>query len=1020
MQDMFSWGEQCRRGFRLKDGKYVSSHSGDGVLFLDLGFTFTHLSAGLRALSFVKSNGNAFIIRVHESKDGTRVRGKQKCVQWKEKVRAVSCQDDVVVLLSETGQVLCLDTTHPHLKPSPLKALGSLAVAQVSCGSQHSIVLTQDGQVFTWGLDSRGQLGLGKGMPETTCPQQVRSVSDLPLVQVAAGGEQSFGLSVSGSVFSWGSNSCGQLGLGDTTDRHTPTLVYYLNMKRSCHISCGQTHTAVLTKDGAVFTFGSGRHGQLGHNSFRDEVRPRLVAELWGSKVTAVACGREHTVVLTQSQKMYSFGCGAEGQLGHGDHSHPSVPLPVQLPQDHSGRPNIRNIFAGGNCSFATCPPQDDDDTESKTSEAHPTLDILLNRWTSDSAPWKQTQKEIQKTLSSASCLNRSFLDPKKHFATSTKQCGLDLSAAQSSFSKLLNEPRVLEAVEAEVMRLLRSLDKSPLGVEALRIYLLLPEFLHVLQDKNKVCSALATALAASVLRLSEDNLQVLGDWWSSLSYSTRVRHVEVWKNTAKATPILPFRKSLLRVLQHQYNINSKTTGPQRIPDSVFCTPVPLDMIIETVQWHLETNKAKRGEPPTLCSFPFLMDLKTRQYALILNNRITMQKKIMDDQTVFCLNEGEFEDEFISEFLTQGVFGRWFTLKLRRESVMVDSFRQLSVADVRDFKRPLVVFFNGFKVFDNVNQKDFFHRVFHEMVSAESGMFMFNDSSTLAWFSSKATRPREDYFLFGVLCGLALFHTHIIFLPFPLALFKKLLGVKPSLDDLCELSPCIGKGLRCLLEEYSDDVIEGLDMDFQIHWDRTDIDLDPNSPRRPVTGQNKREFVEAYVNHVFNSSVDGVFEEFRRGFFQACDLHVVELFTPEELRGLMAGQEFNDWARFKQSTVYKGIYHVNHPTILMFWEVFEEMTEEQKKALLWFVTGFERVPIVSKQQQKMMTVQGLTERNKELPDDCYFPKSHTCYSVLELPLYSTKDIMKNKLTEALAQISPSHDETLAHLLLTDL
>lgn len=77
VQDMFSWGEQCRRGFRLKDGKYVSSHSGDGVLFLDLGFTFTHLSAGLRALSFVKSNGNAFIIRVHESKDGTRVRGKQ-------------------------------------------------------------------------------------------------------------------------------------------------------------------------------------------------------------------------------------------------------------------------------------------------------------------------------------------------------------------------------------------------------------------------------------------------------------------------------------------------------------------------------------------------------------------------------------------------------------------------------------------------------------------------------------------------------------------------------------------------------------------------------------------------------------------------------------------------------------------------------------------------------------------------------------------------------------------------------
>ena len=74
-----------------------------------------------------------------------------------------------------------------------------------------------DGQVYTWGQDSSGQLGLGKRELGANSPQHLRSLSTIPLVQIAAGGEQSFALSVSGGVFSWGRNNCGQLGLGDTT-----------------------------------------------------------------------------------------------------------------------------------------------------------------------------------------------------------------------------------------------------------------------------------------------------------------------------------------------------------------------------------------------------------------------------------------------------------------------------------------------------------------------------------------------------------------------------------------------------------------------------------------------------------------------------------------------------------------------------------------------------------------------------------------------------------------------------------
>uniref|UniRef100_A0A3Q2UUT5 RCC1-like domain-containing protein n=1 Tax=Haplochromis burtoni TaxID=8153 RepID=A0A3Q2UUT5_HAPBU len=182
---------------------------------------------------------------------------------------------------NDCGQLGLGDTKGTSVCRSPqhVPSLSAIPVIQVAAGGDQSFALSVSGGVFSWGRNDCGQLGLGdtKGTQYVNSPQHVRSLSAIPVVQVAAGGEQSFALSVSGGVFSWGRNDCGQLGLGDTQDRHTPTPVHYLNMKKTVSISCGKDHTAALTKDGAVFTFGSGQYGQLGHNSLQNEQRPRLV-----------------------------------------------------------------------------------------------------------------------------------------------------------------------------------------------------------------------------------------------------------------------------------------------------------------------------------------------------------------------------------------------------------------------------------------------------------------------------------------------------------------------------------------------------------------------------------------------------------------------------------------------------------------------------------------------------------------------------------------------------------------------
>ncbi|XP_038561956.1 probable E3 ubiquitin-protein ligase HERC3 [Micropterus salmoides] len=1005
---MFSWGEDGLWGFRLKDGSVVDSRAaGAGVQYSNLGYHITDLSAGHRALAFLKSNGNSFIIRMNVSEDGRRVRGKQKFVNFKEKIQAVSCGDDTVTLLSERGSVLCVDAAHTYI-PRPLEALSNIPVSQVACGGQHAVALTKDGHVYTWGQDSRGQLGLRERNLGPNSPQHLRSLSAIPLVQIAAGGEQSFALSVSGGVFGWGRNDCGQLGLGDTADRHTPTPVHCLNMKKTVQISCGKDHTAALTKDGAVFTFGSGTYGQLGHNSFSNELRPRLVAELWGAKVTKIACGRHHTLVLTNSKRVYSFGCGEQGQLGHGQESHPSVPLPVQLQEDAADDPKITNIFAGGNCSFATCTTNEEvhegSNIASVSNVPQPCLDDMIDSWNSegDSKAWKKIKQEIHRMFSSASCVNKSFLEQRKdqHFQTSPKNSGLNLSLARRAFKKLVKKDNVLAEVEAAVLHLLPSLDKKPVGVEGLRIFLLLNELLHVIRrhKRRHTSTKLSEAVAAAVLSLSAESLQVIGNWWSSLSYSTMVKHVKVWKHALSV--ILSFEpvprhsgvKNLLLVLQYMYNANSKIPEPKRMPESDFYLLTDTNFLCEDLLlWRLRSqHKNGNAEPLILCNFPFVMDLQSKKMVFDKNAEYT---KLETMRHVFFWGS-------LLEFVWPPPGALVFILDLRRASVLEDTFDQLAAAHHNDYKKPLVVFFDENRTFDEVSIKDFFYEVFHEMVSTEFGMFMFNnstkDSKTLAWFPSTATQEDQRYFLFGVLCGMALYHRCIIYLPFPLALFKKLLSVKPSLEDMIEFSPCVGKSLQDILEDCNDD--DDLYMDFSVNWDGTEVDLDPQVPGKPVTSRNKKEFVDAYVNHAFNTSVEGVFHEFKRGFYLVCDRDLVKLFRPEELQEVLVGKDFRDWAKLKQSTSYEGEYHVGHPTIQMFWEVFDELTEDQKKAFLWFVTGFEREPILGLEKIKMTVRVGQVQ---DLSYDQHYPETHTCFSILELPLYSTKEIMQTKLTEAL-------------------
>jgi len=207
--------------------------------------------------------------------------------------------------------------------------LENKSVIQVSAGDGYSVFVTADGLVFACGYNSKGQLGVG-GTEERNVPTLVTGqLQGKTAVYVAASDNHTLCITTDGSLFSWGDNECGQLGVGDTESRHVPTLVTGLQGKRVVHVAAGQSHTICSTADGSVFTWGGGDDGKLGlGDDESDRLLPTLVrSELQGKRVVQVAAGDKHSACVTEDGSVYTWGDSKLGQLGQEDMDGANLPV---------------------------------------------------------------------------------------------------------------------------------------------------------------------------------------------------------------------------------------------------------------------------------------------------------------------------------------------------------------------------------------------------------------------------------------------------------------------------------------------------------------------------------------------------------------------------------------------------------------------------------------------------------------------------------------------------------------------
>lgn len=211
----------------------------------------------------------------------------------------------------------------------------SSPVVHVSASHNHAAFVTQSGEVFTCGDNSSFCCGHNDTNRPIFRPRLIEALNGIPCKQVAAGLSFTMFLTREGQVYTCGTNTYGQVGHGDTLDRASPKVVELL--EGIVQIAAGPSYALAVARDGTVYSFGSGSNFCLGHGDPQNEHQPRAILSFRrkGIHVVRVSAGDEHVVALDSGGYVYTWGKGYCGALGHGDEIDKTTPSLLSSLKNH-------------------------------------------------------------------------------------------------------------------------------------------------------------------------------------------------------------------------------------------------------------------------------------------------------------------------------------------------------------------------------------------------------------------------------------------------------------------------------------------------------------------------------------------------------------------------------------------------------------------------------------------------------------------------------------------------------------
>ncbi|KAJ8761031.1 hypothetical protein K2173_022069 [Erythroxylum novogranatense] len=241
-----------------------------------------------------------------------------------------------------------------HCTPVKVSFFGNDHVEQIACGMRHSLVLLRDysqTQVYGFGSGKRGQLGICRDkIKSVNLPQVTCGIEDIKIVSISANGDHSAALSADGHLYTWGR------GFAGTSDSNTPKRL--LSPLSFTGVALGWNHALVLTGDGKVFMLGGVHHGVLSDlekmNLLKHASEAGLLRVLGvdGVKIKQISAGAEHSALVTVDGAIKMWGWGEHGQLGLGNTSDQIDPQTLSLHHEVWDEGSRIEVYCGSGFTY--------------------------------------------------------------------------------------------------------------------------------------------------------------------------------------------------------------------------------------------------------------------------------------------------------------------------------------------------------------------------------------------------------------------------------------------------------------------------------------------------------------------------------------------------------------------------------------------------------------------------------------------------------------------------------------------
>jgi alpha-tubulin suppressor-like RCC1 family protein len=259
-------------------------------------------------------------------------------------VETVVCGADHTFALLRNDEVFCWGyNTHGELGlgdqtnrfvPTKMTFAFTAPVNFLACGGLHTFALLKNKDIFCWGKNDFGQLGLGN-TTNVSLPTKFEFQFPSPVKALVCGMFHTIAHLINNEIFSWGRNDYGQLGLGGGGggggDKSIPTKIEFPFTASVKYVACGAYHTFAQLSTSEVYCWGGNTYGQLGVGDKEDKNTPTLLTFEFPAQVKHLVCGCYYTLALLQTNDVFSWGYNLEGQLGLGDNKNRTVPTQLRM-----------------------------------------------------------------------------------------------------------------------------------------------------------------------------------------------------------------------------------------------------------------------------------------------------------------------------------------------------------------------------------------------------------------------------------------------------------------------------------------------------------------------------------------------------------------------------------------------------------------------------------------------------------------------------------------------------------------